>query len=117
MGVDLTLMPLLAKDYWASRDMIRLDRRRALWDPIAALPQLPIPKPISCYMARDKASGKTCYGDVEDTPYGNRMTFTTAGDLLTVKDHKGVQDNWQNKAAWAYLEHMPRDWPIVLYWS
>lgn len=53
MGVDLTLMPLLSPDFWAAHDLIRLERRRELWDPIAVLPQLPIPKPLGCYVARN----------------------------------------------------------------
>lgn len=117
MGVDLTLMPLLSKDTWCSHDLIRLNRRRELWDPVAALPQWPIPKALSCHQARDPKTGETCYGDAETTPYGDRMTYTTAGDLFTLGDHEGVQDNWQNKAVWAYLANMPPDWPIVLYWS
>lgn len=117
MGVDLTLMPLLSKDYWAAHDMLRLERERDLWDPIAKLPQAPIPKPLSCHQARNKETGDTCYGDAENTPYGDRMTYTTVADLLMLNDHEGVQDHWRNKAVWAYLAQMPGDWKIVLYWS
>ena len=116
MGVDLTLMPMLSKQFWCAHDLIRLERRRELWEPISQLPQQPIPKPISCYLARDEKSGERCYGDAETTSYGERITYTTAADLMTLKDHHGVKDNWLNCAVWAYLAQMPPDWPIALYW-
>ena len=115
MGVDLTLMPLLSQDYWAAHDVIRLERRRELWGDINALPQQEIPQPVHCYMARDK-DGETCYGDAETTAYGDKMKWTTAADLLTLKDHEAVQDNWMNRAVWAYLAVMPPKWKIILYW-
>lgn len=116
MGVDLTLMPLLSEDFWASHDLLRLERRRELWDDVAKLPQKPIPKPISCYVAR-RPDGESGYGDATETPYGEAMTYTTAADLLTLSEHEAVQDNWMNRAVWSYLAKMPPHWPIVLYWS
>lgn len=115
MGVDLTLLPLLSKKFWCAHSKIDLERRRELWGPVAALPQQPIPEKLGCYLARN-AAGETCYGDIDDDPYGSFLQYTTAGALMTLRDHKSVQDNWVNKAIWAYLAEMPDDWPIVLYW-
>lgn len=115
MGVDLTLMPLLSPDFWAAHDMLMLERRNDLWVEIEALPQKEIPKPVSCYVARAK-DGETRYGELEDTPYGEKMKWTTAGDLMTLKDNENVKDDWKNQSIWAYLAKMPPDWPIVLYW-
>lgn len=117
MGVDLTLLPLIGPDFWAAQEMLRVERRPELWDNVNALPQKPIPKPLSCYLARDPKYGETIYGDIETDPYGGRPTYTTAGALYKLKDHKAVQDNWKNRAIWAFLEKLPADWPIVLYWS
>lgn len=115
MGVDLKLLPLIGADYWAAHDMIEIERRRELWPAIEALPQANIPKPLSCFLARSEG-GDHCYGEAETTPYGDRMKYTTAGDLLTLKDLPAVNDHWRNKAVWAYLAQMPAQWPIVLYW-
>lgn len=115
MGVDLKLLPLLTPDFWAAHDILRLERRSELWPAIQALPQLDIPKPLSCYEARTP-EGEPCYGPVETDPYGNRMKWVTAGALLTLKDHESIRDDWQNRAVWAYLANIPEDWPIVLYW-
>lgn len=115
MGVDLTLLPLLSKDFWAAHTQLNVERRRELWPLIEALPQADIPKPVSCYFARGE-DGESCYGDAEVTPYGDKMKYTTAGDLASLKDAEPVADNWLNKSTWAYLALMPKDWPIVLYW-
>ncbi len=115
MGVDLTLLPLLSKDYWVAHTKLDLERRRDLWEPITQLRQQPIPGKLGCYLART-ADGETCYGDIEGDPYGGRLQWTTAGELLTLKDREEVQDNWENRAVWSYLSQMPPDWPIVLYW-
>jgi hypothetical protein len=116
MGVDLTLMPLLGKSVWCAHEMLGLERRRELWDKVAELPQQQIPNAVCCYVARDKTSGQPRYGDAEITPHGDKITYTTAADLLTLKDDESIQDNWKNKAIWAYLAQMPPDWPIVLWW-
>ena len=115
MGVDLTLLPLLTPTYWASHDVIRVNRCRELWADVLALPQQPIPEPLSCYVAQI-ANNETGYGNRENSPYGERLCWTTAGALATLKDHPAIQDDWINKAVLSYLRTMPEDWPIVLYW-
>jgi len=117
MGVDLTLLPLIGRDFWAAHDILRLERRSELWSDVEKLPQKPIPQALSCHKAVSPTTGDPCYGDTETTPYGTRITYTTAADLMTLKDNEAVQDNWQNRAIWAYLAQMPGDWPICLYWS
>lgn len=116
MGVDLTLLPLRLHDYWLAHDILELARDRDFWPAFEELPQHPIPKPLSCYLS-STAGGKTCYGEVEENPYGYRLTYTTVADLMTLKDHEGVQGHWKNRAVWAYLAQMPTDWPVCLYWS
>lgn len=116
MGVDLRLLPLLSKDFWCAHEILSLERRRDLWDEILKLPQKPIPQPLSCFLATDKTSGEICYGYIETDPYGGRPHYTTAGDLVTLRDNHEVQDNPKNRAIWAYLAETPPDWPIVLYW-
>ena len=116
MGLDLKLLPLLGRDYWASHDMLRLERNRELWSEIEKLPRNPIPQALSCYQAVSPTTGDPCYGDVERDPYGTPLTYITAADLLSLKNHEAVQGDWMNRAVWAYLAEMPGDWPIVLYW-
>lgn len=116
MGVDLTLMPLIGQDFWVSHDMLSLNRRSALWPEINKLQQQEIPRPITCFRAIGE-DGEACYGERDDDPYGATLKWTTPRELLTLKDHEAITDDWQNRAVWAYLKQMPPDWPIVLYWS
>lgn len=115
MGVDLTLLPLIAKDFWCAHDILRIERRRELWESIMALSSAPVPKPLGCYFAHTNESD-TCYGDITEDPYGEKLRWTTPKALLTLKDHEAVQDDWKNIAVWTYLAQMPDEWPIVLYW-
>ena len=115
MGIDLKILPVMFKGQWFCPDMLELPKNYDLWDKINELPQQPIPEPLSCFLSRDD-EGNTCYGDIDETPYGKRITYTTAGALLSLKDHEGVKNNWRKRAAWAYLAELPEDWPICLYW-
>ena len=115
MGVDLTLLPLIAEDFWAAHDLLRVERRRELWPSITALPTLPIPEPLSCYVAQLE-NGECGYGRLAKDPYGSLLEYTTAGALLTLASHESVNDCWENRAVWAYLAQMPSEWKIVLYW-
>jgi len=80
-----------------------------------ALPQIDIPEPLSCHEGV-RLNGESCYGDADEDKYGNRLKWVTAGALLKLMNHEAVRDDWQNRAVWAYLAHMPAHWPIVLYW-
>jgi hypothetical protein len=115
MGVDLKLLPLLAHDFWCSHIILGVNGRRELWPKIEALSTQPVPKPLICYEARGK-DGDPCYGEVTEDCYGNSLTWLTPTELLTLRDAREVRDNWHNRALWAYLAEMPKDWPIVLYW-
>lgn len=115
MGVDLTLMPLIAPKYWAAHTCIDLARSNDLWSKIQEIPSTPAAKPLTCYRARSEDGG-TCYGDITETPYGEPITFVAAGELKKLRGHDDVIHNWMNEAAWAYLHHLPNHWPVVLYW-
>ena len=115
MGVDLNLLPLISKDYWAAHSILVLERRRGLWPLVEGLASKPIPQPLYGHYGRD-ANGETRYGTVDVDPYGSPLRYTTAGELMKIVEHESVQDNWLNQAVWAYLARMPMDWPIVLYW-
>lgn len=115
MSVDLTLMPLLSRDSFCAHQMVAVERRPELWPEIEKLPHEKMQAALACYVSV-LPDGERGYGNATETPYGDPITFTTAGDLLSLKNHKAVQDCWQNRAAWAWLAHYPKDWPIVLWW-
>lgn len=115
MGIDLRLMPLMTPGFWIAHGHIEIEQRSSLWPAIENLPAREIPTPLKCYLATGKG-GKTCYGKIENDPFGNRLKWTKAADLFSLKKHKAIQDNWLNRAAWSYLDQMPSSYPIVLYW-
>lgn len=115
MGVDLKLLPLLHGDFWTAHTILDVNRRRELWPEIAAQVRDQVPEPVNCYLAIGK-DGDPAYGPVAKDPYGSPLTWCTAGNLWSLKLHRGVQDNWQNKAIWEFLGQMPKDWKIVLFW-
>jgi len=116
MGVELRLLPVIQKNVWLSHEMWTVVGEYEFWKAIDSIPQQPITEPIGCFLAQDKKTGETTYGNVETDPYGSRLKYTTVSDLLTLKDHKVAQDNWRNRAVWAALQQMPPEWIIVLYW-
>lgn len=116
MGIDLRLMPLLTPGLWVSQEHIDLERRSELWPEIEALAAWDIPVSLSCFMAKDR-HGECCYGERATDQYGEHLQWTMAGNLVPLHAHEGVQDNWRNRAAWAYLAHMPVNYPVVLYWK
>ncbi|MEQ8823860.1 MAG: hypothetical protein RIC14_05755 [Filomicrobium sp.] len=114
MGVDLTLMPLLQRGGNVSHELLLLERRSELWSEIEAI-QRPFGRDVTCFLSRGE-DGEPRYGDLGETPYGDPLTFVTAGELLTLQGHEAVKDNWRNRGIWMLLSEMPADWPIVLYW-
>lgn len=115
MGVDLSLMPLIGQNFWTSHELILLERDRDLWEEFIKVRAIEIPQPLSCFVSilENKERG---YGYLSDDPYGNPLKFTTAKELKKLRTHKNVQCHWKNRAIWAYLEHIPDDWQIILYW-
>lgn len=72
---------------------------------------------FTSYIATD-AKGESCYGVCTETAYGGKMRWVRVSLLLQLKDHKQVKDPRYglNKAAWAYLEALPKDLKIAIYW-
>lgn len=114
MGVDLTLLPF-TYDMGASASshtVLHLCRHRDLLDKIQSLPSFQVPKDFATYLK----GGREEFGNLQDTPYGERLKYTTAESLLVLRDHVDVKDNWDNRAAWAYLAELPPDTKIALFW-
>lgn len=115
MSVSLTLLPILGKDMWVAHTSFRLEDRSELWPIVSELPTAHAPNGLTCHFAR-RPSGDHCYGHILSDPYGGPLQWVSAGALVSLADHPAVKDVWKNRAAWAYLEQMPADWPVVLYW-
>ncbi len=116
MGLDLTLMPLHSKDRWVSFELIRIERDSDLFNAIFGIKPNPVPaESVQCFQA-SLGNGERGFGALTTDPYGSKLTYLTAGSLMTIQQHEGVQDDWKNRAVWRLLSEFPSDWPIVLYW-
>jgi hypothetical protein len=107
MSVDLTLMPILAEDFWSCHDALDLPRNYDAFDAIRAINPQPVPEVVSSHMAENG------FGRTHTDPYGADLTWLPAGPLALIL---ADTDGWKYQAAAAYLAKMPEDWPVVLYW-
>ena len=122
MGSDLTLLPFgstldIAVRFF-SHTILNLERRRELWPLIDEIEERfgrDVPHGFTSFLGRQD-NGEHGYGDTMRTPYDDNLKYVEARHLKPLKDHSLVQDNYLNRAAWAYLEQLPDDLPIALYW-
>ena len=118
MGVDLKLLPQYSQTADFSHDMIECGRDRKMFDIIGKLElengrEIPR-KGISTFNARNK-DGETCYGTTFTTPYGDTIKGVQAHKLKeALAEYK--PDYWRNKAVISFLNELPDDLEVWLYW-
>lgn len=115
MGIELRLLFPIFPESDAYHDMIDLWKNYDLFDQIEKLPKKDISGPIWCFLSRSE-DGESCYGKVENDPYGGRIKIVMMSELLKLSDHHSVTGSWRSRAAWAYMAQFPQDWPVALYW-
>jgi hypothetical protein len=120
MGIDLSIFPLTRRKsideesfYVAHLKMDgSLCDNRELFDDFQKLDSVPI-----------KAMYMSGIGHEEDGPivtedaYGNPLRSVMAVSLKKFKDDPRVQKVWQNETVWAFIDKLPDDHPVVLYWD
>lgn len=121
MGLDLKLLP-----QWRvspvcdfSHDVIWMARDGELFDLIEKVERevgVAVDKVgIYSYVAT-LPNGESGYGRTVETPYGKRMKSVTAKQLKdSLVDY--VADDWKNEAGIAYVNALPDDLLIWLYWN
>lgn len=121
MGVDLKLLVVdgdMGNSAFA-HTMLEFGRNYDAHDKIREQSH-PIPwKDFSSYVSRvpdGSMKGETCYGDVNEDCYGEKLKYVRADDFL--KAVKSFLPNLSHRqmAAYVYLEAMPPETKIVLYW-
>jgi hypothetical protein len=116
MGVDLTIMPqsYAFGERIICNDALMLERQNELWAAIETSgDEVDVTLPVTCHFARTK-DGETCYGEVSESPYGNKLTLMSAGRLSEVLSaHQMIGKNVWILAA---LKSMKPNLPIILYW-
>ncbi len=103
MAKDLKIFPEYSEKSIFSTDVIELDRDNKLFEIIEEL---------------EAKKGKKVpknEGKFPINPYGNPILGVLVGDLkLAISNYK--TDSWKNKAVIAFLNELPNDLTIWLYW-
>ena len=123
MGADLTLLPFYSPrmndDSCFSHDVVDLERRKNLWTQIQEIEGeagFNVPDDFFSFLGRDDICKGTHYGKTTKTPSGSHLKYVFAKDLKKLATHEGVLDNYKNRAAWAYLEQVPDELKVALFW-
>jgi hypothetical protein len=117
MGVDLKLLPFDGPYF--SFTILPLGRAPDLFQDIAKIESSNIrlaPDNFSSYLSRDDKFEEPHYGLTIETPYGDRLRYVLAGELRHLEHHDDVVGDQRNRAAWSYLQELPDDTKIALYW-
>lgn len=121
MGVDLTMLPFgnRSEGNAFSHTLLDCNRSRELFDEIFAIEKEHgeyVPPEFVSYCSRDGKYEEPHYGSTLETPYGERLQYVEAQRLYALIQHPHVQDNYPNRAVWAYISCLPRETKIALYW-
>ena len=119
MGKDLIILPQYSQNADFAYDLIYLHRNSDLFERVGKLENekgKEVPrKGIYSFAVRDDTSEEPCYGTTIETPYGDVMKGVLVGELKEVLvDYK--TESWKNRAFIAFLNELPNDLEIWLYW-
>lgn len=120
MGIDLKLLPFDAESMAVSfsHSVINVTRSRQLFEEISKIPAHPVPDNFSSFLGKpcDGDCGERHYGKTVEDPYGGRVSWLYAIELIQFDDHPHVKEDWRNRAVWAYLKALPAETKVALYW-
>ena len=119
MGMDLRILPQCSQKTDFSQDIISLHRDCKLFKLINEVEKKygrEVPGDgINSYIGDAEKTGEPCYGKTLTDSYGSVIKGVPAGELKkTLKRFKDA--SWKNKAFIAFLNELPDDLEIWLYW-
>jgi hypothetical protein len=117
MGLDLNLLPAYDNKAEFSHDIIGFHREYNLFDLITKKENqfgIIATENLNTFLARDE-EGEYKYGKTKQSPYGEPIKYLTANHL---KDAIGNynSDSWKNKAIIAFINQLPDNLPVFIYW-
>lgn len=117
MGMDLRLLPQYGQNVDFSHDILECDRDDKMFDIIRNAEKQNgrlVPR-NGIYSFSSTDGNNTCYGKTIKTSYGEEMNSVQVRELQKVlMDFK--TDSWRNKAIIAFLNELPDELEIWLYW-
>ena len=119
MGLDLRILPQYSRKCDFSLDIIELHRESNLFEIIDDLEKdkgKEVPREgISSFTGENDKYEGLCYGNTIETAYGDIMKGVMADELKNVLANYKTK-SWKNRAFIAFLNEMPDDLEIWLYW-
>jgi hypothetical protein len=123
MGVDLSLIPFFPSEGNATYSycVLELNRRSELWPLVRSIPSQPVPAVFVTLLSPsaedlDEFCGSWHEGNTQTDLNGEPLKCVSVGDLLSLREHPAIAEDWSNRAAWAYLEQVSRQCLVALYW-
>ena len=118
MGLDLNLLPFDGDmgSMNFSHTVLDCERRSQLFEELEGLPAVRVPEDFNTYLCKDDEYEESHYGNTQDTPYGEPLTYVLAEQLVPFASHEGVENHFKNRAIWAYLKELPPRTKVALYW-
>ena len=111
MGLDLTLSPItLSGTPWLAYDRLRLSRNYELFDAIKALPSNELPPDTTVEWYEDNGIERQT-ADM----YGEPLRYIQAGEFRNLVFDCRKTEQW-NVAVIRFLQELPRETPVVLWW-
>ena len=118
MGINLTLLPQYSKNDEFSLDVLECHRDSDMFSIIKEVEKnngSQIVNVISTYVAINK-KGKMRYGKTKQTLNGKNIYSVRACALKkALAEYK--TKNWRNKAVISFLNEMPNDLEVWLFWN
>lgn len=120
MGIDLTLLPVefesSDKELAYSHSILHLPRWYDFFEEVRKCPMREMQGRFATFMGRSE-DGEYAYGDTKQDAYGSPIYFVWAKDLkkaMAKMPETGA--DWCFRSAKAYVDAMPDDGKIALYW-
>lgn len=116
MGLDLYLLPFECDQETISfsHSILNCDRNYPLFEKIEKLDEQPVEKHFSSYLSRNDDYEEPHYGKTTETPYGEPLGWVKREKLLTFQ--KEAAQTPRCYAIWEYLNALPENTKVALYW-
>lgn len=119
MGIDLMLLPyLVQKDHYVSYSILSMSRQTAFFevlDSYAMVKGREIEEQFYSYQPDEKTAEDTM-GETSVDKYDTPLKTITPAEFLEAVTLFGDELYPLNKAILAYVQNLPDDWRIALYW-
>ncbi len=117
--MDFRILPQYSQNANFAHDLIDLHRDSDLFERVGKLEDKKgkeVPRRgIRSFTGRDETFEGHCYGTTIETPYGDVMKGVLAIELKEILANY-ITESWKNRAFIAFLNKLPNDLEIWLYW-